>query len=161
MTFFRDKNHPEYKLWKKNWDEEAEEVVDEGVDENVAMETNEIKGENLDSLESAAKMNSDLFKSGEKGDEKMPDLETHASTSEQEKKESENLLHDSIDHGAQSEEETGKDSSGESSVNADSESTLSAPEAIVHQNMQDHEAAMAEECIEAEIIHVKENDEVI
>lgn len=161
--FFRDKSHSEYKLWKKNWDEEPPEVTDDhdSVDDNynnVAMETDQGKCDNIDMFESAAHMNSELNKSSQNENSKIvlqgesnasPDVESKL---ENDQKDVENLIHDSMDHGAQSEEETGKDSSGESSVNADSESTLSAPEAIAHQNMQDHEAAMAEECSQGEII---------
>ena len=106
--------------------------------------------ENLDLLESAAKMNSELNKASGKGDTAVDDVEIYKAGVE--KKEDENLIHDSLDHGIQSEEDAGKDSSGESSVNADSESTLSAPEAIAHQNMQDHEASMAEEALRGEVI---------
>lgn len=159
----KDKSHSEYKLWKKNWDEEPPEVTDDhdSVDDNynnVAMETDQGKCDNIDMFESAAHMNSELNKSSQNENSKIvlqgesnasPDVESKL---ENDQKDVENLIHDSMDHGAQSEEETGKDSSGESSVNADSESTLSAPEAIAHQNMQDHEAAMAEECSQGEII---------
>ena len=125
------------------------------------METDQAKCDNIDMFESAAHMNSELNKSSQSENSKIVlQDESNASADvesklENDQKDVENLIHDSMDHGAQSEEETGKDSSGESSVNADSESTLSAPEAIAHQNMQDHEAAMAEECSQGEIIDEK------
>ncbi|XP_052085455.1 PHD finger protein 20-like protein 1 isoform X5 [Mytilus californianus] len=159
-----DKNHPEYKLWKKNWDEEPEDIIaDEH--ESVTMEMDDEKCENLDLLESAAKMNSELGKTSEitekSGFPRDKSVGVCVAKTENDKHEDENLIHDSMDRGAQSEEEAGKDSSGESSVNADSESTLSAPEAIAHQNMQDHEASMAEESIQGEIIEEKmETEEV-
>ncbi|XP_063406855.1 PHD finger protein 20-like protein 1 isoform X2 [Mytilus trossulus] len=156
-----DKNHPEYKLWKKNWDEEPEDIIaDEH--ESVTMEMDDEKCENLDHLESAAMMNSERGKTSENSikpgcprDKSAEVRGDKHGNKHGDKHDDENLIHDSMDHGAQSEEEAGKDSSGESSVNADSESTLSAPEAIAHQNMQDHEASMAEESIQGEIIEEK------
>ncbi|CAC5394264.1 PHF20 [Mytilus coruscus] len=131
-----DKNHPEYKLWKKNWDEEPEDIIaDEH--ESVTMDMDDEKCENLDLLESAAKMNSERGKTSENsvksGFPRDKSAEVNVDKTEGDKHDDENLIHDSVDRGAQSEEEAGKDSSGESSVNADSESTLSAPEAIAHQ----------------------------
>ena len=122
------------------------------------MEMDDEKCENLDHLESAAMMNSERGKTSENSINSGCPRDKSAEVRGDKhgnKHDDENLIHDSMDHGAQSEEEAGKDSSGESSVNADSESTLSAPEAIAHQNMQDHEASMAEENIQGEIIEEK------